>query len=128
MRVTKSSDSSVIFAATLYAECRGEPAEGQRWVAWVIKNRARHGRSIREVCLAPAQFECWNSGSIEITDYEDWEFCKQLANEVSAASYNQDPTGGCDHYNNANKEGFYFDQRYNLTRVRRIGDHSFYRP
>jgi spore germination cell wall hydrolase CwlJ-like protein len=29
-----------VFKKTIYAEARGEPYEGQQWVAWVIKNRA----------------------------------------------------------------------------------------
>jgi spore germination cell wall hydrolase CwlJ-like protein len=48
-------------AATLVGEARGEPIEGQVGVANVILNRARASNvSIKEICLAPEQFSCWN--------------------------------------------------------------------
>jgi N-acetylmuramoyl-L-alanine amidase len=46
-----------VYQKTIYAEARGESEEGQRWVAWVIKNRAHlnksywGGNSIKGVCL-----------------------------------------------------------------------------
>ena len=55
-----------IAARTLFGECRGEPIEGQEAVAWVIRTRAFWtpaawwGRSVKDVCLKPAQFSCWN--------------------------------------------------------------------
>lgn len=54
-------------ALTLWAEARGEGEAGLAAVACVIRNRARNpgwwGRSIKEVCLKPGQFSCWNPGS-----------------------------------------------------------------
>ena len=53
-----------IFAKTLYGEARGEGLRGIEAVANVVINRVKHpcwwGKSIREVCLKPHQFSCWN--------------------------------------------------------------------
>lgn len=53
-----------ILARTIYGEARGEPWEGKIAVAWVVRNRAERGGwwgdTIREVCLKPWQFSCWN--------------------------------------------------------------------
>ena len=43
--VSRTDTELNIFAATIYAEARGEPEEGQIWVAWVIKNRANLNKS-----------------------------------------------------------------------------------
>ena len=53
-----------ILALTLYGETRGEPIEGQIAVGCVIRNRAtdaakRWGTTVRDVCLQPMQFSCW---------------------------------------------------------------------
>lgn len=58
-------DEVDVLTRTVYGEARGEPADGQAAVAWVIRNRASKGRSymgrsIKEVCLKPQQFSCWN--------------------------------------------------------------------
>ena len=53
-----------ILAKTLYGEARGEGLSGIEAVANVMINRAKKpgwwGRGIREVCLKPYQFSCWN--------------------------------------------------------------------
>ncbi len=65
---TGLSDVQVL-ACTLYGEARSEPLEGIIAVACVIRNRAqdtkgRWGKSIRDVCLQPKQFSCWNDGPL----------------------------------------------------------------
>ena len=53
-----------ILAKTIYGEARGEGLTGMEAVANVIINRAKHpgwwGKTVREVCLKPYQFSCWN--------------------------------------------------------------------
>jgi len=50
-----------ILCLTVIGEGRGEPVEGQIAIANVIMNRSRiQKKSIKEICLAPAQFSCWN--------------------------------------------------------------------
>lgn len=53
-----------IATRTLWAECRGEPEDGQRAVAHVLWNRLEAGiwgSSLASVCLWPYQFSCWNT-------------------------------------------------------------------
>jgi N-acetylmuramoyl-L-alanine amidase len=50
-----------VFWLTLWGEFRGQPIEEQVAGACVIRNRVRAtGKTYKEVCLAPAQFSCWN--------------------------------------------------------------------
>lgn len=53
-----------IMALTLWAETRGEPEAGKIAVASVIIERVNRrkwdGESVREVCLWPKQFSCFN--------------------------------------------------------------------
>jgi len=108
------------FWLTLWAECRGEPIEGQVAVAAVIRNRVgkRFGASYKAVCLAPKQFSCWNPGTdpnhvwlmtkarLVVGDYAERSTLpadalvrqlKYLAQGVM--SYDLlDNTGGADHY------------------------------
>ncbi|CAF1461573.1 unnamed protein product [Rotaria sordida] len=65
----QSLDEVDVLTRTVYGEARGESEDGQAAVAWVIMNRvaAGHlymGRSIREVCLKPYQFSCWDRGDV----------------------------------------------------------------
>jgi len=124
-----------VFAKTVYAEARGESREGQTWVSWVIKNRAylnkEHfgGNSIKNVCLKPYQFECWNNkNDIETQDERGqvFETIRKLTNSIYDAPRSQDPTGGADHYNNPTKEG-HKPWVNNCRVVRTIGQHVFYK-
>jgi hypothetical protein len=118
-------------AATLYAEARGEPGEGKIWVVWIIRNRALKKirfwsiQDCKDVCLSPQQFECWNNREeINITDTGAFDECLRIIDQVLKEHY--DPTKGCDHYNNPDKEG-YPSWTNNCNRVKKIGDHQFYK-
>ena len=133
MRVTKESSERDVLIATLYAEARGEQEdEGLRWVVWVIRNRADLNRSywggsrIKNVCLHPGQFECWTNSphGIDMTESDSISRCERIVNEVFASS--QDPTRGCDHYNNPSKEG-YPSWTNNFKKDKKIGNHQFYK-
>ena len=122
-----------VFAKTVYAEARGESEEGQRWVAWVIKNRARMnrgywgGNSIKGVCLRNGQFKCWNNiGDIEIGEQGVYGRICQLTNKIYDAPHHNDPTDGADHYNNPAKEG-YPSWTTNCKVIKTIGNHVFYK-
>lgn len=62
--IIQDLDDEKVFALTLYGEARGEPIEGQISVANVIMNRfldnSHEYKSIKDVCLKPFQFSCWN--------------------------------------------------------------------
>jgi N-acetylmuramoyl-L-alanine amidase len=126
-------DDREVLKKTIYAEARSEPLEGQQWVAWVIKNRARLNReywgggSIKNVCLKPGQFECWNGRSdIEINEPDAYQQISQWVDNVFDADPSQDPTGGADHYNNPDKEG-YPPWTQNCQQLRKIANHQFYK-
>uniref|UniRef100_A0A914W970 Cell wall hydrolase SleB domain-containing protein n=1 Tax=Plectus sambesii TaxID=2011161 RepID=A0A914W970_9BILA len=123
-----------VFAKTVYAEARGEPVEGQVWVAWVIKNRARMnrgywgGNTIKGVCLKKGQFECWNGKSdIDVSgEPQVYQRIHRLTDAIYVAPPGNDPSGGADHYNNPDKEG-YPPWTKNCKRLRKIGHHQFYK-
>jgi len=130
---TSGMSEKDVFAKTIYAEARGEPLEGQKWVAWVIKNRARYnreywgGNTIKGVCLKPGQFECWNGVTdIPINEPSVYSTIQQWSAQILAAPASQDPTGGADHYNNPDKEGFPA-WTFNCVKLRKIGNHQFYK-
>lgn len=57
---TENLSDTETLVLTIYGEARGESIEGQIAVACVIRNRAGNSKSIKEICLAPFQFSCWN--------------------------------------------------------------------
>jgi cell wall hydrolase len=58
------ADPADILARTLCGEARGEGEVGMQSVANVVMNRVAKpcwwGRNIKDVCLKPFQFSCWN--------------------------------------------------------------------
>ncbi len=123
-----------VFKRTIYAEARGESVTGQQAVAFVIKNRAQlnrpywGGNSIKNVCLKDGQFECWNGKSdIQINEPQAYaEICRWADKVFDGDSQYKDPTGGADHYNNPDKEG-YPPWTDNCTKKIKIGNHQFYK-
>lgn len=59
----------VVLALLVWGEARGESLAGQVAVACVVRNRLKQAVNTaprwRDVCLAPAQFSCFNPGSPE---------------------------------------------------------------
>jgi spore germination cell wall hydrolase CwlJ-like protein len=51
---------------TVIGEAEAESEKGQRAICWVIYNRAISNKfdqnTIKGICQAPWQFECWNPG------------------------------------------------------------------
>lgn len=95
---------------TVYGEARGEPAEGQVAVTWVIRNRAEEpswwGKTPAEVCLHHYQFSCWNSDgpqsqSCRLTDLKSddpiYERILTIVKSVFIGLY-PDPTNHASHY------------------------------
>lgn len=130
---TNAMDGKEVFAKTIYAEARGEPLEGQQWVAWVIKNRAYRnkpywgGNTIKGVCLQPYQFECWNGRTdIPINEPAVYKKIRSWSDALYDAPHSKDPTQNCDYYNNPAKEGMPAWTK-NVDLIRKIGNHNFYR-
>ncbi|XP_063697505.1 spore cortex-lytic enzyme-like [Culicoides brevitarsis] len=119
-----------LYSKTVYAEARGEPHEGQRWVAWVIKNRAHVGRfgghSIKEVCLKPKQFSCWN-GKTDIAIYEPgiYRNIQVLCEEIHRAPISADPTDKSLYYINPDLCDPAWAKK--LKKTRKIGHHQFFK-
>ncbi|GAV08934.1 hypothetical protein RvY_18552 [Ramazzottius varieornatus] len=65
-KMVRNTTDYQVLLRTIWAEARGEPADGQLAVAHVIWTRARSnleywgGNTIAGVCLKKYQFECWN--------------------------------------------------------------------
>jgi len=106
---------------TLLGEARGESPDGQRAVAWVIRNRAdiarlfmgRTGRphrlfgdgSLAGVVRAPLQFSCWNGNDPNAAIIAAWDPGRrpygalgEILDQVVAAPAAADPTQGATHY------------------------------
>lgn len=118
----------LLLALTLYGEARGEPAEGKRAVAWVVRNRRDAAKAWREkrhtnhplygdgsvagVVLRRWQFSCWNSKDsnlpklLEIVQSNGesagvglWAVLRAVASGVLADPPEwPDPTFGATHY------------------------------
>lgn len=98
-----------IAARTLCQEARGEPLDGQRAVAWVMKNRlnsGRWGKTLASVCLWRGQFSGWYvptdpnfayACGLQDTD-KALVNMRALMNDVMNSK--DDPTKGATHYVN----------------------------
>ncbi len=123
-----------ILARTLWGEARSEGDAGMRAIAAVIINRrARDGiervKSVREICLAPYQFSCWNGGDpnrIKVLTVDESDPVFRLALGIAAEALGGtlvDPTGGATHYHAAHISPYWSQDR---TPSARIGRHVFY--
>lgn len=130
-----------IMARTIFGEARGEGDLGKTAVGWTIMNRvafARErrgywwGNNIREVCLKPWQFSCWNPNDpsrwvIENVTPADPVFsqCLDIARRVISRR-DPDPVDGATHY-----YAYLLiaapDWVRGATYVTTIGGHHFYR-
>lgn len=103
-------DTLDVLARTIWAEARSEGDIGMEAVASVILNRAAHprwwGGDVREVCLAPLQFSCWNLRDPQhdrirsVTEADPLFRKAQDVARRALAGEVEDRTGGADHYFN----------------------------
>ncbi len=127
-----------ILTRTLYGEARGEyKASGPGAliaVANVIMNRARKGGrfggTVKEVCLKPKQFSCWNENDPnyahlkgeELLKEPIYKICLEVAEKVGSGSW-PDLTRGCDHYHASSCHPSWA----NPEKIKlRLGRHIFY--
>lgn len=97
-----------ILARTLWGEARGIGVRGMEAVGAVIVNRAacpaRFGRTMAQVCLAPAQFRCWDAsyGTLaKLRAAADGDPALLAARRVARRALGgalADPTGGATRY------------------------------
>jgi len=141
VETTTVSEGDVdIMARTIFGEARGESDTGKAAVGWVIMNRVGYararggywwGNSIREVCLKPWQFSCWNQNNpnrhvIENVRAGEASFdrCLEIARNV-IRHHIPNPVDGATHY-----YARYIDPPswvYEGTFVIHLGVHSFYK-
>lgn len=101
----------LILAQTIYGEARGEWAALNGGlgaliaVGNVIMNRAHEGGSfgttIRDVCLKPKQFSCWEDANraaiLKAEGDPVWDICQRVAHSVALGEW-PDLTKGANHY------------------------------
>lgn len=98
-----------ILIKTVWGEARGEKAIGKMAVAWVILNRTRKPQwpnRIKDVCLQPWQFSCWNDndpnrGRVNNLNTESADpVIAEVRRCVDMVLQDLvlDPTNGADHY------------------------------
>ncbi len=103
-----------ILARTIYGEARGEYTRSDGGLASliavgnVVMNRTRHqkrfGQNMRDVCLKPYQFSCWNKGDPNLDKLMTikgsdplFNMCLEVAQHVMEGTW-PDLTKGSDHY------------------------------
>lgn len=127
-----------VFAKTLYGEARGEGLKGIEAVASVIINRLKvavkrgdfwWGRTVKEICLKPYQFSCWNPEDLnfkkirEVTDKEPlFDVCLRVAKRAMLG-FLTDTTRGATHYH---AKSVHPAWARHLVPVEDIGNHLFY--
>jgi len=114
-------------ALCLYHECRGEPQEGQIAVAHVIMNRAiKRGKSVKEIIQQPKQFSWLNDGRPDdVVDHDAFVLCMESVVLARNERLEGKNFFGADHY-----FADYIDQpswAKNMTFIRKVGRHLFYR-
>lgn len=139
------SDRDVL-ALTIWAEARGESLEGRVAVACVVRNRmALRRQTVRDVCLAPAQFSCWATaggaanyralmavvdaivGGRVVPDQLVRE-CQWVADGILSGAC-RDISRGADHYLTTTLLSSTAKPRWvtSMTWTATIGAHAFYR-
>ena len=113
----EAMDDIEIMARTIYGEARGEYGRVDGGLAAliavgnVVMNRAEQqtwfGRTVRDVCLKPYQFSCWNANDVNLPklvvvseDNPVFAQCLNVAQAVATRTY-PDLTKGADHYYSA---------------------------
>jgi N-acetylmuramoyl-L-alanine amidase len=124
----------LVVALTILGEADGEPWAGKVMVAEVIVNRANaSGKTLKEVCLAPKQFSCWNGKTAQqklvnrTANYgtlasQSWRDCIRIARDVCQEGYKT-----------TTPAMFYFNPKLanpkwakSKRHVATVGEHQFY--
>ena len=132
-------DEMDVLARTLYGEARGEGLTGIEAVANVIMNRVQiarekggywWGNSVKDVCLKPFQFSCWNPDDINFDVIQSitpcdpiFYVCQHVAMRAVRGTL-KDSTGGATHYHALSVNPAW---ARHLIPCAQIGNHLFYR-
>lgn len=127
-----TEDQTDYMARTIYGEARGEGARGMQAVGNVIMNRVKaagwYGASIKDVCLKPYQFSCWNENDPNRTKIinataAQLKQARTIAEKVISGEL-PDITGGATHYYANTIAAPYWTKSMKKTAT--IGNHIFY--
>lgn len=131
-------ESTDILARTIYGEARGESISGMEAIASVVLNRVAFskrkkrywwGNNVKEVCLCPWQFSCWNKNDPnaklikEVSDTDiTFCICKRIA--LRAVSGLLDDYTGCATHYHVKK----LRPKWSIGKIpsAEIGNHVFY--
>lgn len=105
----------MILSKTIFGEAHNRGLSGMEAVANVILNRVKHarlygtywwGNSIKEVCLKPYQFPCWQNNadllSNDLSNNPIYHICKRIATRAIKGLL-PDNTKGATHYHDKNE-------------------------
>lgn len=150
MNRINSMDDKEILARTLWGEARGEckvydrpvleitdsRIQGLLAVGNVIHNRflqkTWYGSTIRQVCLKPYQFSCWNEHDPNLESLLTVDFTRRVFRiclfvaEAVIRNEAPDMTSGADHYHATSMKNFPSWVHYAKQTVK-IGGHIFYK-
>lgn len=133
-----NKDDVDILARTIYGEARGEILSGQEAIASVVLNRLAFskakgkywwGNSIKDICLKPWQFSCWNKNDVNykiITEVDENNNVFKLAKRIAqraVSGFLPDRTRGSTHYHTKN-----IRPKWSIGKIpaAEIGSHFFY--
>lgn len=134
--VPDNLDDADILARTLLGEAANQGEIGMRAVGHTVRNRMQAtGRGVRDVVLAPSQFEPWGARRQELlaipTTDPRYQRARQIAEGILAGNDRDDPTGGATHFLNPDLQRQLGRQQPPWApegQGRRIGAHVFYTP
>ncbi len=135
-----TTDDLIVLAKTIYGEARGENKPGKYAVALVIHNRwkkiikKKPKTQIKDVCLAPYQFSCWNKNdtNYKVLSTDDSDINKKgFHDRLMEALYvlcvheldDDDITNGATHYHTYNILPYWAKGKEPCAK---IGNHWFY--
>jgi spore germination cell wall hydrolase CwlJ-like protein len=130
-----TDDDIDVLARTVFGEARGEGEEGMQAVASVVMNRVRDpkwwGSTIKEVCLKPWQFSCWNKNDpnlpvLKAVTEENPYFAQAIgiATEAAAGTLEDNTNGATSYYDRRMPEPP--DWAAGKTPCAQIGHHLFF--
>ncbi|MCK9432831.1 MAG: cell wall hydrolase [Candidatus Omnitrophica bacterium] len=123
----------IVLALTLIGEAEGEAWKGKCAVADVIYNRAAaSGRTLKDECLRPRQFSCWNGEAAQrrlvnrtadgtLINDQSWKDCLMIARRMASGAWR--PGIKADHYYNPDLCSPSWAQDMRFVAV--IGNHRF---
>lgn len=130
----KEASELLVVVLTMWHEFGHEPYAGKVMGANVIANRAIHSsKTLKEVCLAPKQFSCWNNPkkhkdmfaitASTTTLTQNWKDCMFLAREICRKGYV--PVTPAEFYFNPKLADPKWAHSKDLMVVAHVGNHIF---